>query len=255
MTLRPTEEVSNAARTAVIVEDEDETRVLLVEVLESAGFSTVGVSNGLDGVRAALAYQPSVVTMDVDLPGLDGLEAIRQIRANFDTRIVIISGADEESDVLLGYSTGADVYIRKPFRPRELRAVIEHLMRRVPTLGHAPAESGAEIRLDERMRVVAWEGVIADRQSWTITVEGRALALTRSEFAILDSLVLNAPHVLTFDAMAEALETRGGGYDDGSTRYRTHITNLRRKLKAVGGGDRRIIAMRGVGYRLTRVPA
>ncbi|NHI17597.1 response regulator transcription factor [Microbacterium excoecariae] len=120
----------HALKTAVIVEDDPDIRHLLESVLESAGFSTVSVGNGIDGVRAVTTYQPLITTLDVNLPGIDGFEAARRIRAASDTYIIMLTALDEEADVVLGLSSGADEYLNKPFRPRELRARIEAMLRR-----------------------------------------------------------------------------------------------------------------------------
>src|SRR5688572_7262556 len=117
-------------KTAVIIEDDPEIRHILSEVLESAGFSTVSVGNGIDGVRAVLSYQPLITTLDVNMPGIDGFEAARRIRAQSDTYIIMLTALDEEADVVLGLTAGADEYLNKPFRPRELRARIDALLRR-----------------------------------------------------------------------------------------------------------------------------
>jgi len=130
-------------KTAVIIEDDPDIRHLIVEVLEAAGFSTVSVGNGIDGVRAVVSYQPLVTTLDVNMPGIDGFEAARRIRAQSDTFIIMITGLEEEADVVLGLGAGADEYIVKPFRPRELRARIDSLLRRPrqPVAGAAPVSA------------------------------------------------------------------------------------------------------------------
>lgn len=120
-------------KTAVIIEDDPDIRHLIVEVLEAAGFSTVSVGNGIDGVRAVVSYQPLLTTLDVNMPGIDGFEAARRIRAQSDTFIIMITGLEEEADVVVGLGAGADEYIVKPFRPRELRARIDSLLRRPRT--------------------------------------------------------------------------------------------------------------------------
>ncbi len=117
-------------KTAVIIEDEAEVRHILAEVLEAAGFSTVSVGNGIDGVRAVLTYKPTLTTLDVNMPGIDGFEAARRIRAQSDTYIIMLTGLSDEADVIAGLGAGADDYLLKPFRPRELRARIEAAMRR-----------------------------------------------------------------------------------------------------------------------------
>lgn len=133
----PMSDPSMALKTAVIVEDDPDIRHLLVEVLEAAGFSTVSVGNGIDGVRAVVSYQPLITTLDVNMPGIDGFEAARRIRAQSDTYIIMLTGLEDEADVVLGLGAGADEYIVKPFRPRELRARIDALLRR-PRAGATP---------------------------------------------------------------------------------------------------------------------
>ena len=120
-------------KTAVIIEDDPEIRHILAEVLESAGFSTVSVGNGIDGVRAVLTYKPLLTTLDVTMPGIDGFEAARRIRAQSDTYIIMLTGLQDEADVVAGLGAGADDYLLKPFRPRELRARVEALLRRART--------------------------------------------------------------------------------------------------------------------------
>lgn len=119
-----------ALKTAVVIEDDPDVRHLLSEVLEAAGFSVVSAGNGIDGVRAVFHYQPLITTLDVNMPGIDGFEAARRIRAGSDTYIIMLTALDEEADVVLGLGAGADEYLNKPFRPRELRARIEAMLRR-----------------------------------------------------------------------------------------------------------------------------
>jgi len=134
-------------KTAVIIEDDPEIRHILSEVLESSGFSTVSVGNGIDGVRAVLTYKPLLTTIDVTMPGIDGIEAAKRIRAQSDTFIIMLTGLSDEADVIAGLGAGADDYLLKPFRPRELRARVEALLRRSrglpPTAAPAPASQGS----------------------------------------------------------------------------------------------------------------
>ncbi|HBS74987.1 MAG: two-component system response regulator [Microbacterium sp.] len=126
-------------KTAVIVEDDPDIRHLLREVLEAAGFSTVSVGNGIDGVRAVMSYRPLITTLDVNMPGIDGFEAARRIRSQSDTYIIMLTGLEDEADVVLGLGSGADEYIIKPFRPREFRARIDAMLRRPRQGAPAPA--------------------------------------------------------------------------------------------------------------------
>jgi DNA-binding response OmpR family regulator len=117
-------------RVAVIIEDDADIRHLLETVLTQAGFEVVATGNGLDGVQAVRAYDPTVTTLDVSMPGIDGFEAAKRIRAFSNTYLVMLTARDEEIDTLQGLDAGADDYLTKPFRPRELRARIEAMMRR-----------------------------------------------------------------------------------------------------------------------------
>lgn len=117
-------------KTAVIIEDDPDVRSLLDEVFRAAGFRTVLAGTGLEGVAAVAAHEPIITTLDINLPGIDGFEAARRIRAVSATLIIMLSALGEESDVVLGLTSGADEYLVKPFRPRELRARIEALLRR-----------------------------------------------------------------------------------------------------------------------------
>ncbi|MGO4681133.1 response regulator transcription factor [Microbacterium sp. 2MCAF23] len=127
-------------KTAVIIEDDPDVRSLLDEVFRSAGFRTVLAGTGLEGVAAVAEHEPIITTLDINLPGIDGFEAARRIRAVSATFIIMLSALGEESDVVLGLTSGADEYLVKPFRPRELRARIEALLRR-PRNAH-PAGTG-----------------------------------------------------------------------------------------------------------------
>ena len=121
---------SGERRLAVIIEDDPDIRGLLETVLSQAGFETVSADNGIDGVAAVRQFDPVVTTLDVSLPGIDGFEAAKRIRAFSNTYIVMLTARDEEIDALQGLEAGADDYVTKPFRPRELRARIEAMLRR-----------------------------------------------------------------------------------------------------------------------------
>jgi len=122
-------------RVAVVIEDDDDIRNLLETVLTQGGFEVVARSNGLDGIEAVRAFAPTVTTLDVNMPGIDGFETAKRIRAFSSTYIVMLTALDEEIDTLQGLDSGADDYITKPFRPRELRARIEAMLRRPRSFG------------------------------------------------------------------------------------------------------------------------
>ncbi len=114
-------------QSAVVIEDEADIRSLISLVLESAGYAVHAADNGVDGVELVRRVSPEVVTLDISMPGIDGYETARRIRRFSATHIIMITAFVQESDAQEGLDAGADEYLRKPFRPRELRARIEAL--------------------------------------------------------------------------------------------------------------------------------
>ena len=274
-------------QTAVIIEDDPEIRRVLAEVLESSGFSTVSVGNGIDGVRAVLDHQPVLTTIDVHMPGIDGIEAARRIRAQSDTFIIMLTGLSDEADVVAGLGAGADEYLVKPFRPRELRARVEALLRRSRNGGHTPTatatESGsssspgtppptpATTRTDVHDASAAEASVATvdldggwlehrdlrlHSENRIVRIAGEELELTRTEFDLLATLLHSGRRVRSKADLA--LELHGESYvandyvgDADKRAVEAHMTNLRRKLGDSAAHPRYIETVRGVGYRLT----
>ncbi len=129
----PSNSVSFAAcPTAVVVDDDPHVRSLLKHILESAGYATDAFEDGGEGASAVLAIRPDVVTMDITLPGIDGIEAIRRLRsAGSSAHVIVISGLHNDADIVSAFDAGADDYVTKPFRSRELRARIDAVARRL----------------------------------------------------------------------------------------------------------------------------
>jgi DNA-binding response OmpR family regulator len=129
---------------AVVVDDDEAIRELLAHVLRKAGFAVVAAADGRSGIDAVHRYDPALVTLDLDLPGQDGFAVTREIRRLSDAPILMISGNGDEIDVVQSLNAGADAYVVKPFRPRELRARIEALVRRAERVrAAAPAPAAA----------------------------------------------------------------------------------------------------------------
>ena len=117
----------------MVIEDDADVRNLLSAILNEAGFVCVPAATGVEGINAVREHQPILTTLDVSLPGIDGFEVARRIRSFSNTYVIMLSARDEEIDTLMGLDAGADDYLTKPFRPRELRARIEAMLRRYRT--------------------------------------------------------------------------------------------------------------------------
>ena len=243
------------ARVAVVIEDEADIRSLLSAVLSQAGFAVHGASNGADGLDLVREHQPLVTTLDVNMPGMDGFETAKRIRAVSSTYIVMLSARTEEIDALQGLEAGADDYVAKPFRPRELRARIDAMLRRPRHhIAAVPVDADPEPPAD-----VGWlehQGVRLNLAMRIVTVDGADLELTRSEFDILADLLGAGRRVRSKSELALMLrgeQFTGVEYvsDSDARAIEVHVANLRRKLGESPASPRWIETVRGVGYRLT----
>jgi DNA-binding response OmpR family regulator len=113
----------------VVIEDDDGIRSLIHAVLQRAGLEVIEAANGLDGVEAVRAHAPAIITVDIRMPGIDGFEATRRIREFSDATVIVLSAHASDADEFESLQAGADVYMRKPFRPRELRALVDARLR------------------------------------------------------------------------------------------------------------------------------
>ncbi|HLP22420.1 MAG TPA: response regulator transcription factor [Microbacteriaceae bacterium] len=243
-------------RSAVIIEDDPDIRELLESVLEQAGFQAIGAANGADGIEAVRAHNPVVTTLDISMPGIDGFETAKRIREFSTTYIILLTARAEEIDVLQGLESGADDYITKPFRPRELRARIDAMLRRPRNPVSAPAPSADPVT--EAVAAVDWHehhGLRVNLGERRVTVDGVEVLLTRSEFDLLAALIRSGARVRTKAELAE--ELRGDDYtgyfigEHDKRAVEVHLANLRKKLGESSTTPRWIETVRGVGYRLT----
>jgi len=256
---------STPALVAVIIEDDPGVRSLLDEVFLAAGFETVLAGSGPEGLAAIEQRQPVITTLDINLPGIDGFEVARRIRRISDTFIIMLSALSDESDVVLGLTSGADEYLVKPFRPRELRARIEALLRR-PRLPDPRTAGGAPPPVDpapatDGATVLTWRGLVhrdlsLDLDTRMVLIGQKRIDLTPTEFDLLAAILEAKLRVCSKAELARGLR----GLPDGSNDYvsepdkraiETHIANLRRKLGDSTARPRYIETVRGVGYRLT----
>lgn len=249
------------SRTAVVIEDDEIVRNLLVDLFESAGFRTIGAESGADGIDAVVAHDPLITTVDINMPGIDGLETTRRVRARSGTHIIVVSALTDEADAVLALSAGADDFVAKPFRAREFRARIDAVLRRAASSA-PPTQPAAPDGSPPESDVLVHGDLVVDRSTRTAEIDGVDTALTRTEFDLLTALLESGRRVRTREELVRV--TRGERGRDAAEEVsdvearsiEAHIAKLRRKLGEDPAAPRYIETVRGVGYRLTAtVPA
>ncbi len=221
---------------ALVVEDEAPLARLLASYLEREGFDVTTCGDGGRAVELARERDPELIVLDLMLPGLDGIEACRRIRTFSDAYVVMLTARAEETDKIVGLSTGADDYVTKPFSPGELTARVR-AMRRRPRAGReeqAPARRFGDLLVDPAAREV--------RRG------GEPVELTRLEFDLLDALSEHPRLVWSRQRLLERVWGPEWVGDDHLVDV--HVANLRRKLGDDPRSPRFVRTVRGVGYRM-----
>ena len=226
------------APTVLAIDDEPDVLELLEYNLVRDGFTVIKAVDGTTGLELARRKKPDVILLDVMLPGMDGVEVCRALKARDDTAaipILMVSARGEETDVVLGLGVGAEDYVAKPFRPRELTARIRAALRRVRQQG-APA-MGAVLRVGP---------IVVDGPRYEARVGDEKLTLTLTEFGVLLVLASHPGRVFTREQILGRVAGVGSDLDERNVD--SHVSGLRRKLGAAAG---MIETIRGVGYRLS----
>jgi DNA-binding response OmpR family regulator len=239
------------SRVGLVIEDDEDIRGLVRVVLAQAGFDVHAASTGSEGVEAAKRLNPAVITLDLGLPDIDGFEVARQIRQFSDAYIVMLTARAEELDTLIGLESGADDYLTKPFRPRELRARVAAMMRR--PRADSPASEPAPAASSEQL--IVHNGLELSYEARTVVVDGVELNLTRTEFTLLYALLEAGRRVRTKSELVRRLRDEpydvGGYISDADERsVEVHMGNLRKKLGDTPQNPRWLQTVRGIGYRL-----
>jgi two-component system OmpR family response regulator len=220
----------------LLVEDDARLAQLTARYLESHGVLVTITADGVEGQAEALRRQYDCVVLDLMLPGRDGIEVTRELRARTDVPIVMVTARGEEADRVLGLEVGADDYVTKPFSPRELLARIRATVRRVR--GQAgPAKQAVQVG-----------GLMLDPQRMTVTLEGRPVELTAYEFAILRALAQRPGHVLSREQLLDL--AKGSAELSFDRSIDVHVSRLRAKLGDDSRSPRILKTVRGVGYLL-----
>lgn len=222
----------------LVVDDEPSILHLVASYLKAEGYEVFTASDGPSGLKAARAYKPDLVVLDIMLPGLDGLEVLSRLRRESDVYVILLTARTEETDKIVGLSVGADDYVTKPFSPRELMARVKAALRRLQAGGGKGSEAA----------VLSFKRVRIDIGARQVLVDGRPVSLTAIEFDLLAALAEARGRVLTREQLLEKV----WGYDYfGDTRVvDVHLGHVRRKL----GPGAPIATVRGVGYRFEDEP-
>ena len=230
----------NVAKTILVVDDKANVRQLLSEYLAGQGFKVVTATNGREALYAARHETPDVILLDIMMPEMDGYEFLQQYRRERSVPVIIITAREEESDAVLGLELGADDYIVKPFRMRELVARVRAVLRRAepPDPGLRPLHVG---------------GITLDEATHTVTVRNEPVSLTPTEFNLLRLFMLSPGQVLTRQQLADRLAE--DGYTGLERTLNVHIRNLRAKVEPDPDQPQYIETVFGVGYRLCKPEA
>lgn len=220
------------AATILVVDDDPAIAEMLTLVLQGEGFNTIVVGDGLDAVRKAREVHPDLILLDLMLPGMNGIDVCKAVREESTVPIVMLTARTDTVDVVLGLETGADDYIHKPFKPKELVARVRARLRRTP---------------EERPETIEIADLRIDVPGHQVTRDGREISLTPIEFELLVTLASRPRQVFSRE---ELLEEVWGYRKSSDTRLvNVHIQRLRSKIERDPDDPRIIQTVRGIGYK------
>lgn len=221
----------------LVIDDDPKLGGLLREYLGGRGYQVELAADGPRGLERHAQGDVDLIILDVMMPGMDGLEVLRQLRATARTPVVMLTARGDDVDRIIGLELGADDYLPKPFNPRELLARVSAVLRRgAPAPAPAAALSASGIRLDPERREVQ--------------VDGQPVELTTTEFELLRALLVAAGRIIPRERLMEL--ARGQEWAAFDRSVDVHISHLRRKLGDDPKAPRLIKTIRGVGYLVPR---
>ena len=225
------------AKTIMVVDDEVRLVALLESYLTQEGYQVVTAYDGDQALNVAHHNSPDLIILDLMMPKVDGLEFMRRHRAERNTPIILLTARVGDEDKVLGLELGADDYVTKPFKPRELMARVRAVLRRAGET--TPQGRSLEIA-----------GIYLDRDSRLVRVDDRVVDLTPSEFDLLTALMISPGRVFTRLDLLDVVQ--GERYEGYERTIDTHIKNLRAKIEVDPRHPRWIETVYGVGYRFCR---
>ncbi|MFT3890722.1 MAG: response regulator transcription factor [Anaerolineales bacterium] len=222
----------------LVIDDEPSITNLVSAYLKPEGYEVFTAADGNAGLKAARAFKPDLIVLDLMLPGIDGIELLTRLRRESDVYVIMLTARTDETDKVIGLSVGADDYVTKPFSPRELTARVKAALRRIKT-GSAS---------NEERSVLSFKHVRIDTGAHTVTVDDDAVELTSIEFDLLRALAENRGRVLSREQLLEKIW--GAEYFGEMRVVDVHLGHVRQKL----GNENLIATVRGVGYRFEDEP-
>jgi DNA-binding response OmpR family regulator len=220
--------------TILVVDDQASVRQLLQEYLNEQGYRVIAAADGQAALYTARGDQPDLILLDIMMPKMDGYQFLRAYRKERNTPVIILTAREEETDAVLGLDLGADDYVIKPFRMRELLARIRALLRR--------AEGGGE-----KAEVLRVEDLVLDQMTHSVTLQSKLVELTPIEFDMLAVLMRSPGQVFTRTQLVDHL--LDSGFTGLDRTLNVHIRNLRLKIEPDPAEPYYIETVFGVGYR------
>jgi two-component system, OmpR family, response regulator RegX3 len=227
--------------TILVVDDEPSYRDALSVALQREGFIVETAADGPEAVTKFDAVRPALVLLDVMLPQMSGVDVCREIRTRSQVPIIMVTARNAEIDAVVGLEVGADDYVTKPFRLRELVARVRAAMRRAPNSEGGPSSPEDVIEVGE---------VRLDASRHEVFVRSRLVPLPLKEFELLELFMLNAGRVLTRDVLIDRVW--GPNYYGDTKTLDVHVKRLRSKVEEDPAHPQRLVTVRGVGYRYER---
>ena len=225
------------AKTIMVVDDEKRLVSLVESYLSQEGYHVVSANNGKEALKVAQKEKPDLIVLDVMMPEMDGYEFMRRHRAENNTPIILLTARVDDEEKVIGLEVGADDYMTKPFRPRELVARVRAVLRR----------AGEK---EPTAKVLKAADIVLDRDSRTVKVTDNFVDLTPSEFDILAGLMASPGRVYSRLDLLDIIQ--GVRYEGYERTIDTHIKNLRSKIEPYPRSPKYIETVYGVGYRFKR---
>lgn len=221
----------------LVVDDQSSVRQLLQDYLTEQGFKVVTASDGQNAIYTARHEEPDLILLDIMMPRMDGYDFLRQFRQERQTPVIIITAREEETDAVVGLELGADDYVIKPFRMRELVARIHAVLRR-------------KYDSQEKFALYREGDLVLDERTHGITVKDKPVSLTPIEFDLLRTLIHSPGRVFSRSELIDQLSD--SGFTGLDSTLNVHIRNLRTKIEPDPANPRYIETVFGVGYRFLK---